>query len=73
MPWPVQDNDFMEVTRRSLAQMLAMAAAGGRASAQAPESNPDLEQAREQMRGNAQQIAKIKLPRATEPACHFKA
>jgi len=67
----------MEVTRRSLAQRLltqtlAMAAAG-RASAQAPELNPDLDQAREQMRANAQQIVKIKLPRATEPACHFKA
>jgi hypothetical protein len=33
----------------------------------------DLESAREAMRTNARQIAKVKLPMATEPAFHFKA
>jgi hypothetical protein len=35
--------------------------------------NADLEAARELMRTNAQQIAQVKLPMATEPAFHFKA
>ncbi len=62
----------MKVTRRSLAGMLAAVAVPQAAEAQA-ESNQDLESAREQMKKNAELIAKVKLPMATEPACHFKA
>jgi hypothetical protein len=62
----------MNVTRRSLAGMLVAAAVPQVAEAQT-ESNPDLESAREQMRKNEELIAKVKLPMATEPACHFKA
>jgi hypothetical protein len=63
----------MKVTRRSLAQMLAVAAVPQTGSSQEPPSNEDLTSARDQMRTNIQQIAKVKLPMATEPAFHFKA
>jgi hypothetical protein len=63
----------MKVTRRSLAQMLAIAAVPQTGSSQEPPVNEDLNSAREQMRTNIQQIAKVKLPMATEPALHFKA
>jgi hypothetical protein len=59
--------------------MLAGAAVvrkGGAAQTDAQRAAPgdaDLEAARELMRTNAQQIAKVKLPMATEPAFHFKA
>jgi hypothetical protein len=54
--------------------MLAAAAAAPQAAtSQAPPSDADLDAAREQMKTNAQQIAKVKLPMATEPAFHFKA
>jgi hypothetical protein len=70
----VNDNGSM-VTRRSLARILAAAAvAQSTESAQtsAP-SNTDLESARELLRTNLALIAKVKLPMAIEPACHFKA
>ncbi len=65
----------MDVTRRSLARMLAVAAAAQRSgiSQTSQPANADLESARDQMRTNAQRIAKVKLPMATEPAFHFKA
>jgi hypothetical protein len=64
----------MAVTRRSLAKLLAGAAVTQAAEAQtAAPANADLQTAREQMRANAEQIAKVKLPMATEPAFHFKA
>jgi hypothetical protein len=70
----------MAVTRRSLAKMIAAAAAApglgiaqGIAQTDQPAPNADLESARGQMRTNFQQIAKVKLPMATEPAFHFKA
>ena len=63
----------MAVTRRDIARMLAVAAAAPQAGvAQAP-ANADLESARELMKTNLEQIAKVKLPMATEPAFHFKA
>jgi hypothetical protein len=68
----VHDNGSMDVTRRTLARMLAVAAVPQAAEAQAP-ADADLESAREVLRTNLQQIAKVKLPMATEPACHFKA
>jgi hypothetical protein len=69
----------MDVTRRSLARttakMLAVAAAipqhGVSQTNQAADA--DLEAARELLRANLQQIAKVKLPMATEPAFVFKA
>jgi len=74
----VHDNDFMAVntavTRRSLARMLAVAVAIPQVGTpQAAPANADLDSARELLRNNLQQIAKVKLPMATEPACHFKA
>jgi hypothetical protein len=59
--------------------MLAGAAAAAQSgvSQTAPPSttatDEDLQSARDQMRTNAQQIAKVKLPMPTEPAFHFKA
>ncbi|HTB14033.1 MAG TPA: hypothetical protein VK752_20815 [Bryobacteraceae bacterium] len=73
----VHDNGFMavnqDVTRRSLARMLAVAAAAPQAATPQTAADADLESARELLRTNLQQIAKVKLPMATEPACHFKA
>ncbi len=66
----------MTVTRRSLAKMIAAAAAASRvgiAQAGQPAPNADLESARSQIKANFEQIAKVKLPMATEPAFHFKA
>jgi hypothetical protein len=65
----------MDVTRRSLARVLAAAAVAPKPSqAQPPSSaDADLQSARDRMRSNAQQIAKVKLPMAVEPAVHFKA
>jgi len=55
--------------------MLAVAAVAPQAGiSQAPAAgDADLESARELLRTNLEQIAKVKLPMATEPACHFKA
>jgi hypothetical protein len=68
----------MKVTRRKLARILAAAAAvPGVAAPQAPSAvssgDEDLNTAREQLRNNAQQLAKVNLPMATEPAFRFKA
>jgi hypothetical protein len=65
----------VKVTRRSLGRILAAAAAvaPGGADAQTTEANEDLQSARDQIRANESQIAKVKLPVATEPAFHFKA
>lgn len=54
--------------------MLAAAAAIPQAAApQTPPADADLDSARELLKSNAQQIAKVQLPMATEPAFHFKA
>jgi hypothetical protein len=55
--------------------MLAVVVAAPQAGiSQAPsQGDADLESARELLRTNLAQIAKVKLPMATEPACHFKA
>jgi hypothetical protein len=54
--------------------MLAIAAAQTPGAAQTtPPANADLDSARNLLRVNLQQIAKVKVPMATEPACHFKA
>lgn len=36
-------------------------------------ANADLDSARAVLKSNTEQIAKVKLPMAVEPACHFKA
>jgi hypothetical protein len=64
---------LMAVTRRSLARMLAVAVAAPRAGVSQPAADPDLESARALMKTNLEQIAKVKLPMAEEPAFHFKA
>jgi hypothetical protein len=66
----------MDVSRRKIAQTLAaMAAIRFDAVAQtAPvNSDVDLKAARDQIRGNAEQIAKVPVPMATEPAFRFRA
>jgi hypothetical protein len=73
----------MNVTRRNLARMLAATTAipavvipvvADPAAAQAPaESDEETRSAHDLMRSNAQALAKVKLPMATEPAAHFKA
>lgn len=68
-------------TRRALAGIAAAAALGKReAAAQSPQAsalpaNPEeeLTAVRAQNKANMEQIAKIALPLATEPATHFKA
>jgi len=63
--------DSSDVTRRSLARMLAVATVTPQAGVSQP-ADADLESARELLRTNEAQIAKVKLPMATEPAFHFK-
>jgi hypothetical protein len=63
-----------KVTRRSLAGQLAGAIAAAKiGSAQTPPADADLQSARDALKANEALIAKVKLPMATEPACHFKA
>ena len=58
----------MAVTRRELAGVLAAAAAIG-----APQAiDEETRSAQEALQQNAQQLDKIPLPIATEPASHFK-
>lgn len=71
----------MDVTRRTLAARLVAAtvvvpvaeAAAQAAPQAAPSESDDDKSAREQMRNNAQQLGKVALPMATEPAFRFKA
>jgi len=68
----------MNVTRRNMARMLAATTAipalAIPAAAQAPaDSDEETRSAHDLMRSNAQALAKVKLPMATEPAVHFKA
>ena len=62
----------MNVTRRTLAKIVAAAAVPVAATAQ---SNADEEtrSAHDALGNNAQQIAKVDIPMATEPPFHFKA
>jgi hypothetical protein len=68
----------MNVTRRNMARMLAATTAipvlAVSDEAQAPaDSDEETRSAHDLMRSNAQALAKVKLPMATEPAVHFKA
>jgi hypothetical protein len=64
----------MKVTRRALGRILAATAAAAPLKA-TPQTDADEESrsAREALRNNAEQIAKIPLKMATEPAFTFKA
>ena len=61
-------NFSMALTRRELAGVLAATAAVASPQAEDEESRS----AREALEQNAQQLDKIPLPIATEPACRFK-
>jgi len=66
----------MKVTRRKMALSLAAAATAVPtiAIAQAPPAaDEETQSAHDQMRNNAQALAKVKLPMPTEPPFHFKA
>jgi hypothetical protein len=74
----------MDVTRRTLTRLVAAAVATPLTPAitqavtqAAPQASPaesdDDRSARELLRSNAQQLAKVSLPMATEPAFRFKA
>ncbi len=62
------------ITRRNLAALALALPGGAQQSAPLP-STPDeeLAAAKEQFRSSADQLAKVPLPMATEPATRFKA
>jgi len=61
----------MNVTRRTLAKIVAAAAVPIAATAQS-DADEETRSAHDALRNNAQQIAKVELPMATEPPFHFK-
>jgi hypothetical protein len=63
----------MVITRRKLAGLLAATAAIPTAAAPQTDNDEETRSAHEALRNNAQQLDKIPLPMATEPAAHFKA
>ena len=67
-------NDRMEISRRTLARMLAASTAVG-ASEETGEAqtDADLAAAHEDLRSRAQEMANVMIPMTTEPAVHFKA
>jgi len=72
------DNGFMKINRRTSVRILAGAAAASPATlAQTPASRPpddkQLQSARGDLKDAGERIARIKLPRATEPAFRFRA
>jgi hypothetical protein len=60
----------MKVTRRSLVAMVAAPALG---QTTAPSPADDLKTARDLVKSNADQLAKVPLPMSTEPATVFRA
>lgn len=69
----------MKLNRRASVRILAAAAASPTVFAQAPVTPPrttadaELQSARNELNDYAQRIARVKLPRATEPAFRFRA
>ncbi len=61
------------ITRRNLVALAAALPAAAQQPPAAPTSDDDLKTARQGYRNNAEQLAKVKLPMATEPATRFKA
>jgi hypothetical protein len=70
-------NVHMNLTRRSLAKIVAAAAvpAALEPLGAAPQADADEEtrSAHDALRNSAEAIAKVEIPMATEPAVHFKA
>ncbi len=62
----------MAITRRELAGILAATAAATQIEGAPQESGEESRSAHEALEQSAQQLDKIPLPMATEPACHFK-
>ncbi len=62
----------MDVTRRTLARMLAATAVVPVEAVAQTDSDEPLKAARQDLRNQAQQLAKFPLPMATEPAFRFK-
>ena len=64
----------MDISRRTLACLFAATVATPvtEAAPQGAETDDD-KAAREQMQNNKEQLAKVPLPMATEPAVHFRA
>jgi len=65
-----------KITRRALAAVIAAPAALAAqtpAGPSPPNADDELKAARDQNRQNQEQLAKLPLPMATEPATHFKA
>jgi hypothetical protein len=70
----------MKVNRRTTIRILTGAATGtGFAAAQTPtqprpaDASAELQSARDDIRGTAARIARVELPRPTEPAFRFRA
>jgi hypothetical protein len=63
----------MNVTRRSLAKLMAAAAAVPAAAVAQSDADEETRSAHEALKNNAEQIAKVEIPMATEPPFHFKA
>jgi hypothetical protein len=62
----------MNVTRRTLAKIVAAAAVPVSAAAQS-DADEETRSAHDALRNNATQIGKVEIPMATEPPFHFKA
>jgi hypothetical protein len=63
----------MQITRRAVAQLLAAATAISAEAAPQDASDDPVRRARDQFEKNAQAMAALKVPMATEPAFRFRA
>jgi hypothetical protein len=63
----------MNVTRRSLAKLIAAAAAVPAVAAPQSDADEETRSAHEALKNNAAQIAKVEIPMETEPPFHFRA
>jgi hypothetical protein len=63
----------MDVSRRTLARALIASAAIPVAAQTPTGADEETLSAHEALRMNAEQLAKVEIPIATEPAVHFKA
>ncbi len=66
----------MKVTRRALGRILAATAAvplQAAPQAASPDADEELKAARDRFRNQAAQLARVPLPKTTEPAFRFKA
>jgi hypothetical protein len=63
----------MKLTRRALAKMIAATAAVPAAAMPQSDATDPQKAARERFERNAQAMAAVRVPNATEPPFHFKA